>query len=161
MRNLKYAIKMENEGEKYYLDQARINSENSLHQVCLMLAKDEGNHARILNLKLNDEAFNLPKSDSLSKTKTIFAQLRDFQTDAKETAKQLDFYRMASELEKRSIDLYSGFLDSALDVPEKKLFEYLVKQEKQHFEVLDELASQLRNAEEWVESAEFGVRKPY
>jgi rubrerythrin len=161
MKNLKYAIKMENDGEEYYLDQARINSENSLHQVCLMLAKDENNHARILTLKLNDEAFSLPDSDSLSKAKTVFAKLHGFKTDAKETAKQLDFYRMASELEKRSIDLYMGYLESALEIPEKKLFEYLIKQEKQHFEVLDELATQLRNAEEWVESAEFGVRKPY
>lgn len=161
MRNLKFAIKMEQDGEKYYLDQAKINQENSLHTVCLLLAKDENNHARILTLKLNDETFMLTESEALSKAKTIFSNLGDFKTDAKETAKQLDFYRMASEMEKRSIDFYAGLLALAKDVPEKTLFEFLVKQEKQHFEVLDELASQLRNAEEWVESAEFGVRKPY
>lgn len=161
MRNLKFAIKMENDGENYYLEQAKINAENSLRTVCLLLAKDENNHARILTLKLNDENFLLTESEALSKAKTVFANLRDFKTDAKETAKQLDFYRMASEMEKRSIDFYEGLLASANDVTEKTLFEFLVKQEKQHFEVLDELASQLRNAEEWVESAEFGVRKPY
>ncbi len=33
--------------------------------------------------------------------------------------------------------------------------------EKQHYEVLDEMVQLLQNAEQWVESAEFGIRKDY
>jgi rubrerythrin len=41
------------------------------------------------------------------------------------------------------------------------LFDYLIKQEKQHFETLDEISRMLRQSMETHESAEFGIRPEY
>jgi rubrerythrin len=48
---IKFAIKMELEGEEYYREQAANNHENSLYPVFISLANDEGNHAKILKDK--------------------------------------------------------------------------------------------------------------
>ena len=68
---------------------------------------------------------------------------------------------MALGKEKQSIDLYTDFLSKASNDEEKTLFEYLIRQEKQHYEIFDELVTMLRNSEDWVENAEFGIRKEY
>ncbi len=161
MNDLKFAIKMELDGEKYYREQAEINKGNSLHTVCLMLADDEKKHAKILSDRLNETASELTDSGILSKAKNVFAGLGDIKVEGKDRASQLDFYKFASEIEQQSIDLYSKYLTEAEGESEKELFQFLIQQEKQHFEILDNWVALLKNAEDWVENAEFGNREEY
>ena len=67
----------------------------------------------------------------------------------------------AYEIEQQSIDLYSKYLTEAEGESEKELFQFLIQQEKQHFEILDNWVALLKNAEDWVENAEFGNREEY
>ena len=161
MNNWKFAIEMELDGEKYYREQANINKDNGLNVVCLMLAEDEKKHAQILTDKMNEKSFQLIESETLLKAKNIFEGIGNIKTEGKEIASQLDFYRIATEKEKQSIDLYKEYLAKATANEEKELFEYLIEQEKHHYEVLDNIASLLLKPEEWVENAEFGIRKEY
>ncbi len=161
MNDLKFAIKMELDGEKYYREQAEINKNNSLHAVCLMLADDEKKHAQILTDRLNETASELTDSGILSKAKNVFEGLGNIKVEGKDKASQLDFYRFASQIEQQSIDLYTKYLAEADEAQEKELFQFLIQQEKQHFEILDTWVSLLKNAEDWVENAEFGNREEY
>lgn len=161
MNTLDFAIKMELDGEQYYKKQAEINKENNLYSVCMMLAADESHHAKILISMKERLAVELQDSDTLQKAKNVFSGIGDIEMALKPIPNQLDFYRMASEKETQSIELYSEMLSKAEDKQEAEVFEYLIGQEKQHFEILDNLAELLRHAEEWVESAEFGLRKDF
>ncbi len=158
MNTLDFAIKMEVDGEKYYSEQARLNQNSSLEVVCRMLAKAEQRHAELLQSMLDGLTFELSDEDSYTKIRNIFEDIGDFKSHIKKTPGQLDFYRAALEKEKQSIDLYTSLLKDAVDLNEKELFKYLIEQEKEHFSIIDELVTMLRHAEEWVESAEFGLR---
>lgn len=158
MNALEYAIDMEMDGEKYYSEQAKLNQNNSIRIVCLILAKAELNHAQILRNKLDGLIYDLSEAGSYLKMNNIFKDLGDFKSDIKKSPSQLDFYRVALELEKQSIDFYSNQLTSTLDINEKDLFRYLIEQERLHYSLLNEMVTMLRHAEEWVESAEFGLR---
>ena len=68
---------------------------------------------------------------------------------------------MALENEKASITLYQKYLSEATDDESKSLFEYLLKQEEGHYALIDQLVSIVSRPEEWVESAEFGLREDY
>jgi len=161
MDMLKFAVDMELDGMKYYTEQAEGNKGNMLYPVCLMLAEDEKNHAKILTDKMKGIDYRLVDTDTLSKARNIFEGSGDILSTIKETASQLDFYRMASDKEKQSIDLYTDLSSKANVGEDKDFFDYLIKQEVQHLEVLEELANLLRASEEWVEFAEFGIRKEY
>jgi rubrerythrin len=161
MNALEFAIKMELDGEQYYRKQAEINKENNLYSVCMMLASDEAHHARILKSRKERQPVEMPDSETLQKAKNVFSGIGDIEMAVKPIPSQLDFYRIASEKEEQSIALYSEMLSKATDKLDVELFEYLIGQEKQHFEVLDNLATLLRHTEEWVESAEFGLRKDF
>lgn len=161
MNALDFAIQMELDGEQYYRRQAEINRENNLYSVCIMLATDEAHHAQILTSRKARQPVEMPDSDTLKKAKNVFNGIGDIEMALKPIPSQLDFYRIASEKEEQSIALYSELKSKAEDKQDAELFEYLIGQEKQHFEVLDNLATLLRHAEEWVESPEFGLRKDF
>lgn len=158
MTGLEYAIAMESDGEKYYREQAKLNQRSSVGVACLILAKAEHKHALLLRSKLNNLEYVLPDEKSYMQIKNVFSEIGDLKSDIRSTPSQLDFYRTALELEQNSINLYTSLLSSASDAAEKDLLLYLIGQEELHFSLLDSMVTMLRHAEEWVESAEFGLR---
>ena len=161
MNALEFAINMEHDGEQFYRKQAELNKDNILFTVCTMLANDEAHHAQVIISRQKQKSYELKDSDTLNKAKNIFSGIGDIEMELKPIPSQLDFYRIATEKEEQSIALYSELLSKAEDKQDIEVFEYLIGQEKQHYEVLDNLATLLRHAEEWVESPEFGLRKDF
>jgi rubrerythrin len=157
MNALGYAINMEAEGNIYYLNQAEVNSNNGLHKIFLMLAQDEKNHELILRNKMIESPYELIFTDTFNKVKNIFNDLGNLKSELREIPRQLELYKMALDKEKESVALYTDMLATSVGSDEKELFEYLIQQEKQHYEILDNLVMSLGHAEEWVESAEFGI----
>ncbi len=161
MNILENVISLENEGENYYRKQAEMNQENQLYKICIMLAEDEKKHAEILLNKLNSLPYILKDTEIDTGYSQLFKDTKKFIVEGKQDPGQLDFYRKATDLEMKSIHLYTDLLLKAEDSKDKELFEFLIKEEKKHYELLDGLSEMLRNSEEWVENAEFGVRKEY
>jgi rubrerythrin len=74
---------------------------------------------------------------------------------------QTAFYRLAAQKEDESLRLYEELREQRETEEDKALFSYLVRQERQHLELLEQLSEMLRRSDEWVESAEFGIRPEY
>ncbi|MDR3585713.1 MAG: ferritin family protein [Desulfosporosinus sp.] len=161
MNIFEFAINMEHEGEKYYTEQAEINKDNSLSIVFQMLAKDESMHVKVLQNKANRLPCDLKQNETLSKAKNVFTDIETTKPEINQIPNQLGVYRLALDNEKASITLYQKYFSEATDEESKMLFEYLTKQEEDHYEIIDQLVSLLSRSEEWVESAEFGLRKEY
>ena len=161
MNSLEFAINMELDGQKYYLEQAENNKDNSLKTVFLLLAKDEGCHADMIKKELAETTYELTDNKILTETNNVFKGVGDFKNRFKEIPNQIDVYRMALEREQESIDLYKKFLNDAVDESSKKLFDFLVKQEENHYRIFDNLITLVERPEEWVEDAEFGIREEY
>ena len=155
---LKFAIEMELEGEKYYREQAESHHENSLDKVFISLANDESNHAKILKNKSKGLHYQFNTSIR-STTQNIFEGLGDFKIAIKSNPDQVDVYRMTLEKERQSIELYKKLRSESED--DKDLFEFLVSQEEQHYKILEEIIKMVNRPNEWVESAEFGLREEY
>lgn len=161
MKVLEFAINMELDGEKYYRDQAEINKTNGLNKVFLSLAEDEKNHAKTLKNRLNDLSGTFTLSDTLSISKNVFSQLKNFEEELKLIPNQLDAYRSALEKEKESITFYEKLLSEAQNETDKVLFQSLIRDEQSHLNVLDDLVLLLNNVDDWVESAEFNITEEY
>ena len=160
MNPLLSAIQMELDGEKYYTGQAVLHNGDSLHTVFLMLANDEKAHASLLQSRLNGGVYDINDSQPEG-LQSLFKDLKDFKMDIKKFPDQLDVYREAQAQEKESILLYKDLLSKSSAESDTELFAFLVKQEENHFAVLEELVILLSRPNEWVESAEFGVRQEY
>lgn len=161
MNYLEFAINMELEGEKYYIEQAMENANNSLQTVFLSLAQDEKMHAQILKNKVDGLPYDLIDSETFINYKNVFKGIDDFDSEIKSMPDQLDAYKMALEKEKESIDLYKKMLLEAKKDEEKKLLKYLIKQEEEHYKIIEDMVILLSRPKEWVEDAEFGLREEY
>ena len=158
MKILEFAIKMENEGEMFYREQANLNKDNRLHKIFVALAEDEARHARILK-KVQASKYSALSDSELPEKSGIFEGfLKD---EIKQTPEQIDIYREALKKEKESIELYRSFLDKSDNLDDTELYGYLVEQEQLHFSIIEDIIYHLEKAESWVESAEFGVREDY
>jgi rubrerythrin len=161
MNNLDFAIQMELDGQKYYLEQADIYQGSELSTVFRILADAEQEHAALLIKRKNQEPVKLEEKNSLPEIKSIFRGLPHFKAGDDRAAKQRDAYRFAEEQEEKSIELYQRMLAEALEEKDKELFGFLVKQEQEHLILFENLVILLLRPEEWVESAEFGIREEY
>lgn len=161
MKPVDFAVQLEHDGEKYYTEQAEKNNDAGLHAVFTVLAEEERKHAEMLEASLSDSSMKYNLEELSAKSVNVFKDLGDVKSEIRPLPEQIDVYRIALEMEKKSIDLYRQFAMEAADEPSKALFSFLVKQEEKHLALLDELVRLLRHAKEWPESMEFGLREEY
>ncbi len=157
MNGFDYAVQMEVDGEKFYREQALLNKDNVLNPVFLSLAEDEKKHAQMIKEKQMGQD-SLTDQEIVVDTKNVFTSATGMDAD-KIMIDQIDAYKKALEMEQKSIDLYKKLLAESQD--EKDFFEFLIKQEEKHYQLIDEIIVMVNRPNEWVESAEFGVRKKY
>ena len=161
MDYLEFAIKMELDGEKYYLEQAELNKDTALYKVFTLLAQDEKKHADLVRNYANATNYQLSDENAITEFENVFTNEDVFKVENKTMADQMDAYKMALTKEQESIDLYTKLHDEVDDEKGKALFVYLIKQEEYHYKIFDNVIEHLRKAEDWIEDAEFGVRDTY
>ena len=161
MDKLEFAIKMEKEGRHQYLEQAKKNEGNPLSKIFTILADSEKEHEELLDRRLSKEEYNLKEDEALKNVKSVFHELKDYQASDIRSTTQIDVYRLAADIEEKSIKLYQDMLKEAVNDMDKQLFEFLIKEENKHLILFDEIVKLLTRPEEWVESAEFGIREDY
>jgi len=158
---VEFAIKMELDGEKYYLEQAAKTEHSGLRAVFHLLAAEERAHADHLERYQAKKEYELQGSTVPERVKGVFAQEEDLRVEFKARPDVIDAYKLALAKEKESIDLYEKMGAEADSAGEKRLFEFLVEQEKLHYNMFQDLIEHVIKAEQWVESAEFGLREDY
>ena len=161
MESYEFAIKMELDGERYYKEQAKKHKDSGLAVVFLTLAGDERKHAQVLRDRMGDLIPELSDTLSYDEYKNVFKEASDFHSIIKEDIDQLDVYSLAMDKEKSSIDLYKKMLKEAQTDEDLKMFEFLIKEEETHYRILEEIWTHVSRIQEWVESAEFGLREEY
>jgi len=161
MNYLDMAIKLETEGETFYLEQADKNSGREIERVFKLLANEERKHRELLENLSKKLDYTIPEADSQIEFESIFRDEKDFKLETAVEPKQIDVYRLALQKEKESIELYQKMKEEASDEEEKALVDFLIKQEENHYRIFNNIIELLRKSEEWVESAEFGKRETY
>jgi len=161
MHSLDYAIQTEMDGVKFYSEQSQKNKGTTLQKVFDLLAEEERQHEIILRRILSDTFSDLNENSSLPDKKSMFSGLVDFKDEIREHPHQIEVYRLAREMEEKSIALYEKMLEEAKNDIEKSVIKYLVTQETYHYQLMDEFVIRIGRPDEWVESAEFGEREEY
>ncbi len=159
MNGIELAIDMEMAGKRFYLEQAEKTVDGGLKSIFHTLAEEESIHARILKHKAETLPYELV--DTYSEIKNIFLEIGSYKDIIKQIPDAFDIYSMALENEKKSIDLYQQMLKETSDENDRKIFEFIIEQEKDHCKVMEQLVELVNRPNDWIESAEFGIRKEY
>ena len=163
-----FALKMELDGEQFYLQQAEKVNYAELKVVLKGLADDERRHYKIVQQLQNQKKEYIEPDPAISAARNVFELARnkpfipkDQDSIAKLKDEQRDVYQAALHKEEASVHLYKELRKTVESPAEKDILEKLVQEEEKHAEVIGNIMQMLNNFNEWVESAEFHHQKPY
>jgi rubrerythrin len=157
---IEQAIHLETIAETNYREAAQTTSDPSAAKILEFLADEEGQHARIL--RGMDDVTGLKGSDLIKTAKSWIRGVVEGSAQAiSSDANLLAVLRRATTIEQRTEAFYREHAATAKDSSVVSLFTTLANIEKSHFLLVGSLVEYFNRPNEWVESAEFGLRSDY
>jgi len=153
MNTYDLVLTIEKEVEKYYMEQAEKNKDESLKKVFNVLAHEEEEHLKLLTSKKDHITAPIDDNDIINQAKNLFKDLGDIETFREDEPSQVDTYRKMLELEEKTRDFYRQLIEK--DPARKEVYQFLSDEEDKHCIIIEELIRLTSRPEEWIESAEF------
>jgi len=125
---VKFAIEREEDAINAYGSMIKIAETPGLKELLAELQNEERNHKKLLQ-ELSEE-----KVESLNVEDVIDLKISDYLVEEPPSAEMnfQDLLILAAKKEQKAVDLYSSLAEKAKEEEIKKLFEFLVMQEKSH-----------------------------
>jgi rubrerythrin len=151
----KFAYKMEKDSESYYNDLAKNTNHEGFKKILIMLAQEERKHQDYVTSLKENNNIKYVESDVLNNVKNIFEEIKKKKEKIATNNSQIDLYKKAQELEKKSEDFYKEKSKESKNLTEKKLFDKLSEEERKHYILLDDIIEFVNKPSTWIENAEF------
>lgn len=156
-----YAMQMEKDGEAYYRECAAKTASAGLRGILTMLAEAETAHYELFRRMQAGEEALLPDSKLLTDVKNFFAEIREREGASAVRSSELDLYRKAQELERKSWELYESHAATAASPAEKLTFERIAVEERRHYRILEGVVDFVSRPQLWLENAEWTHLEDY
>ena len=149
-----YAMQMEKDGENFYRGLVEKVGNKGVKTILTMLADEEVKHYKLLS-KAQSEEMKLSDTTILADAKNVFKQMKEGKEEFDVGVGQVQLYREAQQIEKRSRDFYLEKSEQVEQGYHKELFLKLAEEEKKHYLLLDNIIEFVSRPSEWLEDAEF------
>jgi rubrerythrin len=152
---IRTAIKLEEDGIDFY----QKASEKTFHpfgkKMFLSFAEDEKRHLTVLkeilaNLKFSDFDRFFEEKNPREKIKTIFREVRnEIRERVAANPDEVEALKIGMDMEWESVEFYQDALEKTQDSHQKAFFQRLIEEEKEHYELLQNTRSYLKDSGEW------------
>jgi rubrerythrin len=157
---IEQAIHLETTAQANYRQAARQTTDPSAAKILEMLADEEAQHAK--TLRGMENVAQLEHSQLLQQAKSWVRGVVEGGLPAiSPDADLLAVLRRAMDIEQMTEGFYREHAATSDDASVAKLFTTLADIEKRHFLLVGSLVEYYDRPNEWVESAEFGLRNDY
>ena len=130
------AIKMETDAIKFYKEAAAKTKYSVGKKMFFAISEDEKRHLEMLSRLI--KGLDIKKKDvsPMENIKSIFESMKDEMMQRVEaTADELEAFKIAIQMEKGGVEFYKKAVSGAKTEKEKSLFERLVREEQEHYDV--------------------------
>jgi len=156
MNVLDYAMKMEMDGQAYYIKLAGQCQITGLSTIFSRLAEDEQKHFEIFqDLKAGSSASSMADTDVVEEAKNIFTDLPRESETLKGMGKDLEAYQHAMKIEADSFRFYEDAADKEPNPAIKKLLLKIAEEEHKHFAVMENIYHFINAPNQYLAWAEF------
>jgi rubrerythrin len=159
---LQNSIALEQQGRDYYLELAQKTPLPTLAGIFKFLAGEEQTHYEqffALTKKVRPDP--LPSSSALENAQQVFSKMSAVFSAKEPLEDYVDAYKKAVDFEQKSIDYYQTALAQKLENDQCAVFTYIVKQERAHLALMENLVEFVRRPKEWLENAEWNHLDEY
>jgi rubrerythrin len=150
MNAIEIAIKMETDAIKFYTEASQKTKNPVGKQMFLTIVEDEKRHLE--NLTQIFKGLNITVRDvsPMENIKTVFESMKTGMIKRVEaTMEELDAFKIAMQMEKDSVEFYKKAASGAKTEKEKALFERLVKEEQEHYNIFSNTYFFLSDTGNW------------
>lgn len=150
MNAIEIAVKMETDAIKFYTEASRKANHAAGKKMFLTIAEDEKRHLDILSGIL--KGLDVKKRDvsPMKRIMTVFEKLKDEMMHRVEaTDDEMEAFRIAMLMEKEGMAFYIKAATGAKKAKEKALFERLIKEEQQHYDIFANTYYYLSDTGNW------------
>ncbi len=128
-----YAMQLEKDGESYYREGAARSANKGMKKIMTMLADAEVKHYDVFKQMKEHKPFSLPEATILKDVKNIFVSMKEDKGSEGINASEVDFYRKAQDIEKKTEDFYKEKASQVEDAAQKETFLQVAKEENKHY----------------------------
>ena len=136
MNAIEIAIKMETDAINFYKEASKKANHSVGKKMFLTIAEDEKRHLDMLNQILKGLDIKIKDVSPMKNIKTVFEEMKDEMMHKVEAATdELEAFKIAMKMEKEGIEFYKKAASGAKTEKDKSLFERLIKEEQQHYDI--------------------------
>lgn len=155
MNAYEYALKVENDGEKYYRELAERSPHQGLKTVFNILADEELKHIKVIEDMMKYSNLDASKLDIALDTRTIYETLNNNKESVNFDKDEVAFYEEAVAREDGAEKFYLEKAQEADTKNEKEIFLKLAAEEKKHVEILHNILEFIQEPQGLIAAAEF------
>ncbi len=150
MNAIEIAKKMETDAIKFYTEAADKTKHPAGKKMFLSITGDEKRHLEMLSRILEGLDVTVRDVSPMKNVKTIFESLKDEMMERVEaTSDELEAFKIAMEMEKEGIEFYKKAVQEAKTEKENKLFERLIKEELEHYDIFANTFFFMKDSGSW------------
>lgn len=156
-----YAMKMEEDGRAYYLENAEKMTIPGLKKVLLEMADDELKHYAIFKAMRNQEQAEYVESEKttiIHTVKNVFEQLKKENKSIGDESDTIKIWEVAREVEKKAEEFYREKANEIDDNRSKEILTKIADEEHRHWATIDNVMQFLEAPKQWLEDAEWNNR---
>lgn len=150
MNAIEIAIRMETDAINFYSEAAEKTENPVGKKMFLTITEDEKRHLEALSQIFKGLDIEMKDVSPMKNIKTVFEQMKDeMMQKVKATADDLEAFKIAMQMEKEGVEFYRKIASEAQNEKEKSLFEKLVKEEQDHYNIFSNTYFFLSDTGSW------------
>jgi rubrerythrin len=150
MNAIEIAIKMEKDAIKFYTEASERTKTPVGKKMFLTIVEDEKRHLDKFSCIIKGLNITVDDVSPMENIKTVFESMKsEMMQRVESTMDELDAFRIAMQMEKEGIDFYKKAASEARTEKEKLLFERLIKEEQEHYNIFSNTHFFLSDTGSW------------
>jgi len=150
MNAIEIAIRMEKDAIKFYTEAAEKTKHLVGKKMFLSITEDEKRHLEMLSQIFKEMNIKIQDVSPMNNIRTVFETMKDkMQEKIEATNDELDAFKIAMQMEKEGIEFYKKAGSEAKTEKERALFQRLVTEEQQHYDIFANTYAFLTDTGNW------------
>lgn len=150
MNAIAVSCRMETDAINFYKEAAEKTKHPIGKKMFMTIREDEKRHLEMLSQILKGLNITIKDVSPMKNIKTVFETMKDeMMKKAAATTDELEAFKIAMQMEKEGLEFYRKAASDAKTEKEKALFERLINEEQQHYDIFSNTYSFLSDTGNW------------
>jgi rubrerythrin len=150
MNAFEIAKKMETDAIRFYAEAAQKTNHPAGKKMFETIIRDEKRHLEIVNNLLKGMDIHIEDVHPIKNIKTVFESMKDEMMErVKATSDDLEAFKIGMKMEKEGLEFYRNLLAEATTEKEKNLYEKLIHEEEEHYNIFANTYDFLNDTGNW------------